>query len=64
MMVERKPHPPAKKRRPKVVRLQLGGQMVHVYEVENEVQTMFVSSDLFEAILQETGHYGKAKEAR
>jgi hypothetical protein len=64
MVVERKPHPPIRKRRPKCVCLELGGRMVQVYEIEDTTQTMCVSSDLFEAILQETGHYGEAKEAR
>ncbi len=48
-------------RRPVSVTLQLGGRSVIVYEAEGASQTLFASSDLFDAILEETGH-GKASQ--
>lgn len=58
----RKKHSP-KSNRPYTITLELGGQQVEVYEAlgTGGKRMMFVSTDLFDAILEETGH-GKASQ--
>lgn len=55
------PRPKRKPKRPVSVTLELGGRLVTVYEAEGVPQTLFASSDLFDAILEEIG-YGKASQ--